>query len=170
MANQTLSLTIGNAIMKVLLRSPLHSVASNSIMLITVIGRKTAKTYTTPVNYIEDEEAGILTILSHQHRTWWRNLRGSAPVRVVLRGEQLGATGYIFESGPELVERFYAYLCEEPRLAPHLGVDTDEDGTPIYASAEAAAEGKVMIEVWLYGDYEEIDDEDEESEDSERTV
>jgi deazaflavin-dependent oxidoreductase (nitroreductase family) len=156
MAKQSLSIRIGNPIMKFLLRSPLHKVASANIMLITVTGRKSGKRYTTPVNYIEDEEAGILTVLTHKHRTWWRNLRGNAPVTVVLRRETLQGMGFVYDEGEALADRFYDYLCAEPRLAPHLGVALDEDGRPNRTAAAAAAAGKVMVEVWLDGDYEEI--------------
>lgn len=159
MAQQSLAIRIGNPIMKLMLRSPLHKIASASIMLITVTGRKSGKQYTTPVNYIEDEEAGILTVLTHKHRTWWRNLRGNAPVSVVLRGETLQGVGYLFDEGKDLADRFYDYLCTEPRLAPHLGVELDADGAPNRSSAEVAAAGKVMVEVWLDGDYEEVEEE-----------
>ena len=43
MAQQSLAIRIGNPLMKFFLRSPLHKVASASIMLITVTGRKTGK-------------------------------------------------------------------------------------------------------------------------------
>ncbi len=163
MAKQSLAITIGNPIMKFLLRSRWHKAASDNIMLITVTGRKTGQRYTTPVNYLEDEEAGILTVMTHKHRTWWRNLRDSAPVSVVLRGETLTGVGHVYAEGPELAERFYYYLSESPRLAPHLGVETDAEGQPVRASANAAVAGKVMVEVWLDGDYEEIDDEPDET-------
>jgi deazaflavin-dependent oxidoreductase (nitroreductase family) len=156
MAKQSLAITIGNPIMKFLLRSPWHKAASANIMLITVTGRKTGKQYTTPLNYIEDEEAGILTVLTHKHRTWWRNLRGDAPVNVRLRGETLTGIGHVYEDGPDLAERFYEYLCVAPNLAHHFAVELDEEGQPIRASAEAAAPGKVMVEIWLDGDYEEV--------------
>ena len=157
MAKQNLTITIGNPIMKFLLNSRWHKVASDNILLITVIGRKTGKQYTTPVNYIEDEEAGILTILTHSHRTWWRNLRGNAPVTVRLRGETLTGIGHVYEEGPQLADTFFEYLRAAPSLARHFGVELDEDGQPIRVAIEAAAIGKVMVEVWLDGDYEEVD-------------
>ncbi len=159
MAKRNLTITIGNPIMKFLLHSPWHKMASNNILLITVTGRKTGKQYTTPVNYIEDEDEGILTILTHSHRTWWRNLRGNAPVTVRLRGETLTGVGRVYEEGPQLAEIFYQYLCAAPSLARHFGVELDEEGVPIRTYIEAAAIGKVMVEVWLDGDYEEVDGE-----------
>ena len=66
-----------------LLRSPLHGMVSGSFMLITVTGRKTGARYTTPVQYTRHD--GQLLVLSHADRTWWKNLRGGAPVQVYLR-------------------------------------------------------------------------------------
>ncbi len=160
MAKRSLAITIGNPIMKFLLRSRWHGVASANIILVTVTGRKTGKQYTTPVNYIEDEEAGILTVLTHQHRTWWRNLRGNAPVTVRLRGQTLTGSGRVYEEGPEQARLFYEYLCTAPKLAPHLGVTLDDDGQPLRSSAEAKAAGKVMVEIWLDGEYEEVEAEE----------
>ncbi|MCB0144872.1 MAG: nitroreductase family deazaflavin-dependent oxidoreductase, partial [Caldilineaceae bacterium] len=88
MAQRNLSLAIANPMMKFILQSPLHRIASSQIMLITVTGRKSGKQYTTPVNFVEIddfEDEGLLSVVSHQHRTWWRNLRGGAPVTIVLR-------------------------------------------------------------------------------------
>jgi hypothetical protein len=41
-----------NPIVSWLLRSPLQGLMSSSTMLITFAGRKSGKTYTTPVNYV----------------------------------------------------------------------------------------------------------------------
>jgi len=156
MAKPNLTIIIGNPIMKFLLRSRWHGAASDNVLLLTVTGRKTGKEYTTPVNYVENEEEGILTILTHRHRTWWRNLRGNAPVTVYLRGESVTGIGYAYEEGSQLADSFYTYMCATPNLARHFGVELDDDGQPIRASSDAAAAGKVMVEIWLDGDYEEI--------------
>ncbi|MCB0183370.1 MAG: nitroreductase family deazaflavin-dependent oxidoreductase, partial [Caldilineaceae bacterium] len=94
MAKLNLTLLIGNPMLKWLLRSPWHAAASNEVLLITVTGRKTGKRYTTPVNYVRDGD--VLSVLSHAHRTWWRNLRGGAPVTIVLQGKTIKtiATAY----------------------------------------------------------------------------
>ena len=120
MAKRNLTIIIGNPLMKLLLRSPWHRVASQEIMLITVTGRKSGKRYTTPVNYVEDEESGILTVLTHQHRTWWRNLGDGAPVTVLVRGKTLTGTGYAYTAGSDLAERFFYYLSAHPNHASTL--------------------------------------------------
>ena len=43
-----------NPLVLLLLRSPLRVAMSNSTMLLTFTGRKSGRTYTTPVNYVRD--------------------------------------------------------------------------------------------------------------------
>lgn len=74
-----------NPFMKWLLRSPLHFIVSRMYVLITVTGRKTGKQYTTPVQYALRGET-LYTITSEGY-TWWKNLRGGAPVQLRLRGK-----------------------------------------------------------------------------------
>lgn len=81
-----------NPMVSWLLRSPLHGLMSNSTMLITFTGRKSGKTYTTPVNYVWDDDHTLLAV-SRTDRLWWRNLRASAPVKVCLRGQTLKGVG-----------------------------------------------------------------------------
>ena len=73
-----------NPIVSWLLRSPLQGLMSTSTMLITFSERKSGKTYTTPVNYVQDDHT--LLVVSPKDRLWWRNLRGGAPVTVFVRG------------------------------------------------------------------------------------
>ncbi len=76
---------IGNRIITLLLRSPLHRPLSKGLLLISFTGRKSGKTYTTPVSYFRDGEAIIL--FSNRDRAWWRNLEGGAPVTLRVQGE-----------------------------------------------------------------------------------
>jgi len=73
-----------NPIMKWLIASPLHSLVSNNMMLITYKGWKSRKLYTTPVNYIRDNNT--LYVTSLRERTWWRNLRDGVLVTLRLQG------------------------------------------------------------------------------------
>jgi deazaflavin-dependent oxidoreductase (nitroreductase family) len=58
---------------------------SKSVLLITFTGRKSGKTYTTPVDY--SQEGDQVTIFTHA--AWWKNLRGWAPVTLRIRGREL---------------------------------------------------------------------------------
>jgi hypothetical protein len=82
---------IGNVLVIGLLRSPLHPLASGSLLLITYRGRNSGRRFTIPVMYAE--RAGTLTIfVGHSERKrWWRNFRGGGEVEVRLRGRCLRA-------------------------------------------------------------------------------
>jgi deazaflavin-dependent oxidoreductase (nitroreductase family) len=79
----------GNLFVISLLRSPLHRLASGSLLLVTYRGRASRRSVTIPVMYVERE--GTLTIfVGHSERKrWWRNLRTGAEVEVRLRGHRL---------------------------------------------------------------------------------
>jgi len=65
-----------NKTMKLILRSPAPWIVSKTVLLITVTGRKSGKTYTTPVDYSQDGDQ--VTIFTHAN--WWKNLNGGSPV------------------------------------------------------------------------------------------
>jgi hypothetical protein len=78
---------ISNFIMKPLLRSPLHFLAGDNYMLISFTGRKSGTVYTTPVEF--KRSGNSLIVFTQRKRVWWRNFKGSAPVRLRLRGEDV---------------------------------------------------------------------------------
>lgn len=84
-----------NPLMGCLLRSPFHGIVSKQMMLITYTGRKSGKTYTTPVNYVRAGD--MFLTLSYQQRTWWRNLRGGAPVILRVQGQDYKALAEVCE-------------------------------------------------------------------------
>jgi hypothetical protein len=66
--------SIGNAFMKAILNSPLHSLLGDRFAVVTVEGRKTGKQYATPINVTRD--GSVFTATGLKNKTWWRNLRG----------------------------------------------------------------------------------------------
>src|SRR5512135_340764 len=91
-----------NSLMAWLLHSPLHGMISKSIMLLTVTGRKSGKAYSTPVNYVR--AGNTLWVTSPRGRTWWRNLKSGAPVRVLFGGRELQARGEAIVDKPTVAE------------------------------------------------------------------
>ena len=79
----------GNDFMSWVLRSPLHGMLSNSMMLITVKGRKTGKEYTLPVSYYRQN--GNLWVLTNRDRTWWKNVQDGAEVSLLLKRQPVSA-------------------------------------------------------------------------------
>ena len=95
-----------NPFVSAILRSPVHRLLSGQVLLLTVTGRRSGRAYTFPVGYVR--EADTLTIVSGRH-AWWKNLRGGAPVAVLLAGRQ--RTGRA-----EVIEDRAAVLAEMDRL------------------------------------------------------
>lgn len=119
-----LFLAIANPINKAILRSPLHGLMSKSTMLITFQGRKSGKTYTIPVDY--HRVAQSITVYSWKKRSWWKNLRGGAPVTVRVRGRDLaGAADMVPASEAEIVAGLRAMYPTFPynraaKMAPDM--------------------------------------------------
>lgn len=129
-----------------LLRSPLHGLLSNGMMLITVTGRKTGKKYTTPVGYYC--EGDLLWILTSRDRAWWRNLRGGAEVELLLKRKPVSAF-----AEPELDEmsveaRMYEYLRHVPQAAKPLGIHM-EDGKPNAEDIARIARDRLFVRIKL---------------------
>lgn len=74
-----------NSAMKRILRSPVHGMVSKTVLLITFTGRKSGKTYTTPVSY--SQHGDQVTLFTHAD--WWKNLCGGATVSLRIRGRDL---------------------------------------------------------------------------------
>ncbi len=137
-----------NPIMMWLLRSPLHGMLSSSTMIITYTGRKSGKTFSTPVNYVRDGE--VLWAISFRRRTWWRNLRDT-PVTVRVRGKDLAGVAKAITDEPQVTDCLMAYLRQAPQIAKYIGVSLDANGQPKPQDVAEAAKTRVMVRVQLSG-------------------
>ncbi|GAP16994.1 nitroreductase/quinone reductase family protein [Levilinea saccharolytica] len=136
-----------NHILKFILRSPLHAILSKNFLLITFTGRKSGKSFTTPVSY--SQEGGTLYIFTHA--TWWKNLCPEVPITLRLRGKDvLGLPEAIADDKKAVTAGLLAHLKRSPYDAPFYGVTLDENKTPRPEEVEAGAQTTVMIRVALH--------------------
>lgn len=89
---------IMNPLMKALLYSPFHGRVSKSLMLLTFTGRKSDKKFTTPVGYLRKGN----TLIVFTHSSWWKNLRGGAPVTMRIQGKTISGVGESVEDPVEI--------------------------------------------------------------------
>jgi deazaflavin-dependent oxidoreductase (nitroreductase family) len=135
-----------NRAMKAVLRSPVHGMVSKSILLITFTGRKSGRSYTTPVSY--SQHGDQVTIFSHAD--WWKNLRNGAPVTLQIRGRELqGLAEAVAEDKRAIATQLTAHLREAPFDARYYDVTFDEHKNPRAAEVEKAVQTVVMISVQL---------------------
>ena len=135
-----------NKTMKFMLRSPMHGLVSKMVLLFTFTGRKSGKTYTTPVSYSQsDDQVYIFT-----HANWWKNLKGGAPVTLRLQGRDVqGLAEPVVEDKQVIAARLTEHLRKVPSDAPYYGVTFDESGNPRAEEVEKGVQTVVMIRVRL---------------------
>jgi deazaflavin-dependent oxidoreductase (nitroreductase family) len=135
-----------NPLVTLLLRSPLHPLVSDSIMLITFRGRKTGNEYTTPVGYQREGD----TLVVFTHSDWWKNLRGGRPVAVRLRGERRRGVATPLTDPGDVADRVASFVDEHGTdRARRIGLVIEGDGRPSREQLLAALEDTVVIEIRL---------------------
>jgi deazaflavin-dependent oxidoreductase (nitroreductase family) len=115
-----------NPIVGAVLRSRAHWLLSRGLMLITVTGRKTGRTYTIPVGYLPMDDAIVILVNEAPSKVWWRNYLEPGPIGLRLRGKRLRATAEALRpDSAEFRERANASL-RRARFMPRLfGIDFD---------------------------------------------
>jgi hypothetical protein len=93
-----------NRIVTTILRSPWHRMRSDKLLLLTFMGSKSGKEFTTPMWYVQEGETLRLIVVY----PWWRNLLGEATVRVLLRGQmRTGTAEVLSEEDGEVVVKIH---------------------------------------------------------------
>ena len=133
-----------NPVVRTLLRSPLHFLASASLMIIAFKGRKTGRLYATPVRYLM--EGDFVLCFSSKETRWWRNLRGGATATPKLRGRRVECRAEVVEGEPAIIrEALAGYLARFPQDAAYHNVRLNPDRTPIPEDLERAAANSVQV-------------------------
>jgi hypothetical protein len=128
-----------------LLKSPLHGLVSKGVMLTSVTGRRSGKTITTPTNYLQD--GNTLWVVSWRDRNWWKNLRGEAPMRVLLAGKVVEGCGQVVEEESAVAQSLFEYYQKAPQLAKYVNIGLDAAGCPVFEDCRTAASKMVMVKV-----------------------
>jgi deazaflavin-dependent oxidoreductase (nitroreductase family) len=137
---------LGNAFPKLILSSPLHRLMSGHYLLLTFTGRKSGRSYTTPVAYLHRSDTIILTTDS----PWWSNFVAGAPVNVRMKGTLRSGTADPVASRDDAAEGLAALVEAIPWYGRLTGVRRDEQGRANQADAARAIDGgRVLIRIEL---------------------
>ena len=98
-----------NKIVRWLLHSPLHGVLSPWLILVTYTGRKSGKTYTTPVSYVKSGGA-VMFFTAHK---WWHNFEARSPVTLRIKGRDLRGVAEAVADPDEIEPVVRAFLEEK---------------------------------------------------------
>ncbi|MFB6228485.1 MAG: nitroreductase/quinone reductase family protein [Halobacteriales archaeon] len=138
-----------NPVMSRLLRSPLHPLVSDSIMLLTFTGSKTGTEYTTPVGYWVKDGHLIVTTQSQ----WWHNLKGGQPVSMQVRGQHRQGIATPHPDPEDAAQYIKEFInLRGTDAARRLGILIRGDREPTLDELEAGVEGTVVIDIELTDD------------------
>ncbi len=143
----TLASRAANFFPSMVLRSPLHFVMSGKYVIIEFTGRKSGRTYSTPVAYVREGDKILITTDS----PWWRNLKGGAPVKLVLRGRKVSGTGTAVTDPERSAQILRMLLDAIPSYAGPAELEKTGGRVSDEEVKRAVAEGRVAIEVELGG-------------------
>jgi hypothetical protein len=131
-----------------LLSSPLHGLLSRHLMLLTYTGRRSGTQRTVPITYLQNGRV-VIAFCEHE-TTWWKNLRGGAPVTVQLRGGAYPGIATPISDDPErITPLFVAFLRKNRQAGTFNAVPFDADGEPNAGALTQAMQTKVMIQIDL---------------------
>ena len=136
----------GNDFMVWVLRSPFHGMLSNGMMLITITGRKTGKTYTTPVGYYMED--GTMWVITSRERTWWKNLQGGAKVDLLLKRKPVTGIADVDLDEKSVEVRMVEYLRHVPQAAKPMKIRV-EDGKPNPQDIANTAKDRLFVKIKL---------------------
>src|SRR5207237_5778774 len=105
-----------NPVTRFLLATPLHSLMSGRLMLVSFTGRRTGRSYTTPVSYVRVGDSLVVP----GGGVWWRNLDGTSQTQVCLRGVWSAVTPEVITEPVAVAELMRRMLA----LNPALGLPT----------------------------------------------
>ena len=129
-----------------LLCSPLHFLMSGSMLVLRVTGRRSGRQIELPVNYTtEEENSWRYLVTSTRERTWWRNLRGGAPVEACLFGRWRACQADVFEEPERVAGGLRRIFRSKPGSARYYGVRGDGRGDWNADDLERASKSRVLV-------------------------
>jgi F420H(2)-dependent quinone reductase len=138
---------IMNKVPAAVLRSPLHRAMSDKYLLLSFTGRKSGKRHTTPVAYLEEGEALLMTTDS----PWWKNLIGKdgagVPVSVRVKGREYEGIGEAVTDEMEAVRVLHRFLQVQPGYGRFVGAKRGAGGRVDSFMLKEAARGRVVVRV-----------------------
>ncbi len=114
-------------------------------MLITFTGRKSGKSFTTPVRYIEND--GSVRCFTSSQNQWWRNLRGGAEVVLRINGQDTRYNAITLETNPEETRKWLSYYLQKyPEDAVYHDIRLNKDKSLVEKDFELALGKAIVVE------------------------
>jgi len=134
-----------NVVVRLLLRSPLHSLMSDSVLLINYVGRKSGRAYSTPVRYLRS--GGRIRCITTEEVQWWRNLQATPAVTLLVQGEERPYTASVIRGDSARIEPLLAeFFSVYHQDAVYQDTRLNKEGTLDRDDLEKASHSAVVVE------------------------
>lgn len=114
-----------------MLAGRLHGLMSRNLLLLSYSGRRTGRSYKTPVSYVRDGS----DLLVPGGGKWWRNLAGG-PVNVRLQGEWRQVTAQVISDREAMAETLVRMIELRPIVSLFTGIRRGPDRLLIASSLD----------------------------------
>ncbi len=122
-------MSLGNAIVSKVLRSPMHRLLSRSTDLIRYSGRHSNRVFTTPTQYARDGDNVIVLVGRPATKTWWRNFETARDVEMLIAGRWIPMTAHAVVGANDtetITPLLDKYLRRFPKAARTLEGEDEE--------------------------------------------
>lgn len=134
-----------NVVVRLLLKSPFHSLMSGNVLLINYTGRTSGKNYSTPVRYFKDGR--IIRCFTSEHVEWWRNVSANPHVTLLVGGVSKQYQARVLERDPEVIRRrLVEFLAIYPQDAVYQEIRLNPDGSLNTDDLSAASHKAIVVE------------------------
>jgi deazaflavin-dependent oxidoreductase (nitroreductase family) len=116
---------MGSPVVRWILSGKSHSLMSRRLLLVSFTGRKTGRSYTTPVSYVRDGNE----LLIPGGGKWWKNLAGG-PVRVRLQGSWVPVSPEVITETQGMSEVLGRMMARNSALPVFTGIGRGQEGQP----------------------------------------
>ena len=134
-----------NAVVRTLLRSPLHFLMSKSVMVVNYEGRKSGRSFSTPVRYLRVGNQIMCT--TSDHVQWWRNVKSNAEATLLVEGVPARYRGEIMVRDPvATIEKLRNFLAVFPQDSVYQEIRLNADKSLNEDDLEAASHKAIVVE------------------------
>jgi hypothetical protein len=120
-------MNLTNKLLNLIVRPWIHSrlgwIISPFVVLISYEGRRTGKTFSTPVMYKLHGDTVSVRVAMPDSKRWWRNFVGGGPIRVFMRGRNYVGHAVAVRDGKSVTVNVTLSAAEQ--------AGTDEGSRPV---------------------------------------
>ena len=146
---QNMFFAVLNPVMRILLKSRFHRLASRDITILSYRGRKTNRWYETPLSYVYREQ-NILLLSSYNTR-WWQNFTDEPyPVELLVKRKTIRGMATLYSGQSEFLSSNVAFFLKQlPRDASIYSVKLDPAGDPTENTMKDIGDRVILVVVEL---------------------